>query len=127
MTDAESKQLVLEIIQKAQEGQSRQFQYILYWSDFAYYWRLYKSTRLLIKTLRTSASNLFKEYCQDVIAGISDVNKLLAYSQFLDIIAFYENELKTIRCMLDDYDSYLGEGNFWYAFLGGQRDIWNFR
>jgi hypothetical protein len=77
--------------------------------------------------LEISAKSLFKEYCKDVIAGISDVNKLLAHSQILDIIAFYKNELNTLRQMIDDYDEYLGDGHFWYSFLGGQRDIWNFR
>jgi hypothetical protein len=64
---------------------------------------------------------LFKDYCKDVTAGISDLTKLLAYSQLLDIIAFYENDLKTVQAMLSDYDTYLREGNFWSAFFGGRR------
>jgi uncharacterized protein (DUF4213/DUF364 family) len=127
MTDVDTKQLIVEILNKAQEGRALSFRQILYWTDYVEYLKLARSTKLIIKTLETSAKNLFKEYCKDVIAGISDINKILAYSQLLDIVAFYKNELKTIRQMIDDYDEYLGDGHFWYSFLGGQRDIWNFR
>jgi hypothetical protein len=125
MTDDEAKQLILDIINKPQEGKSLEFQPISYWSEFRYYSRLYRSTRLVIKTLKASANRLFKEYCKEVVAGTASVNKLLAYSQLLDIIAFYEADLSTIKRMLDDYDEYLGQGHFWYSFLGGQRDLWN--
>ena len=74
--------------------------------------------------MRTSANKLFKEYCKGVIAGISDVTKILAYEQMLDIIAFYEEELETIQSMVDDYDEYLN--NFWNyigALFGERRDV----
>lgn len=126
MDNTESKQLVSEIINKAQEGKSLEFHLIKYWSEFRYYGRLASANKLIVKTLRSSANKLFKTYCKDVTAGISDVDKLLAYSQLLEIISFYEQELSTIKQMLDEYDEYLGQGHFWHAFLGGQRDIWNF-
>jgi hypothetical protein len=121
MTDTEAKQLLLEILEQAQEGKSIKFQFIKSWAEFRYYHRLKLSTTLVIKTLKASANNLFTEYCQDVIDGISDLNKLLAYSQLRDIIAFYEKDIETLQQMLAEYDEYLGEGNFWYSFLGGER------
>ena len=124
MTDIDAKELLLEILSRAQEGKFIQFRLITSWDEFIYHWQLYRSTKLIIKTLKTSASNLFKEYCQDVIVGISDVNKILAYSQLCDIIAFYERELDTLKSMLDEYDKYLGTWHtFWYAFLGGEREL----
>jgi hypothetical protein len=126
MTDQDKTLLIQDIINKAVEGKALPFRPILYWGEFKYYCKCVASTKIIIKVLKQSANNLFKEYCKDVIAGISDINKLLAYSQFLDIISFYKNELKTIKQMIDDYDEYLGDGHFWYSFLGGQRDIWNF-
>lgn len=124
MTDQETTLLIQEIITKALDGTAQPFKPILYWGEFRYYSRWVRSTKLIIKTLRKSANNLFKEYCKDVIAGISDITKLLAYQQLLDIKDFYENDLKTIQSMLDDYDEYLGDfGNFIKALLGGERDI----
>ena len=128
MTDNEAQQLLLDIINQAQEGQALEFQYIKSWYEFKYYKRLARSTKVVISTLSFSANNLFNEYCRDVIAGISDVNKLLAYSHLRDIIAFYEKDLETVNQMLDEYDEYLGDwSKFWHAFLGGERDLWNIR
>ncbi len=123
MMDTETTQLISDIMAKAQEGKAHPFRHIVYWSEFRYYKRWIISTKLIIKTLKASANSLFKEYCKDVIAGISDIMKLLAYSELLDIIAFYENDLKTVQQMLDDYNNYLGEGNFWYSLLGGRREL----
>lgn len=123
MNDTESKQLLLAIIEQAQKGESLEFCYIKSWSDFRFRKQQAYSTRIIIKTLKASSNNLFKEYCQDVLVGISDINKLLAYSQLCDIIAFYENDLAILQQMLDDYDEYLGTGYFWYSLLGGKRVI----
>lgn len=123
MNDAETEQLILDIITKAQKGQAQPFRSILYWREFRYYTKWVRSTKLVIKTLELSANKLFKEYCQDVIVGISEVVKLLAYSQLLDIIEFYRKDLETVQSMLIEYDDYLGDGNFWYSFLGGRREL----
>ena len=122
MTDQETTQLITNIINKALEGKAQPFRSILYWSEYRYYHRCIRSTKLIIRTLQVSAANLFKDYCQDVIDGISDVTKLLAYQQLLGIIAFYKNDLSTIQSMMLEYEDYLGEGNFWYSILGGRRE-----
>jgi hypothetical protein len=123
MADQETIQVIQDIINRAQEGRAFPFRTIIYWSEFQYFKGYARSNKLIIKLLRTSADNLFKEYGKDVIAGISDITKILAYAQMLDIIAFYQEELKTIQDMLDDYDEYLG--NFWNfvnALFGERRD-----
>lgn len=121
MNDTDATLLLTNIINRALEGPAQPFRTIRYWTEFRYYWRWTKSTRLVIKTLKLSAKSLFAEYRKDVIAGVSDVMKLLAYKQLLDIIAFYEKDLNTVKQMLDDYDAYLGEGNFLYSVFGGRR------
>lgn len=123
MTDQETTLLIQDIINKAVEGKAHPFRSILYWSEYRYYRRWTFSTKIVIKTLKQAANNLFKEYCKDVIAGISDITKLLAYQQLLDIKDFYENDLSTIQSMILEYQDYLGEGNFWYSFLGGRREV----
>lgn len=124
MADQDLTLLVQEIINKALEGDAHPFRPILYWSEFRYYHGWARSTKLVIRTLKTSAKDLFKEYCKDVIAGISDVTKILAYSQLLDIAAFYENDLNTVQQMLDDYDEYLGNfRNFIGALFGERREL----
>ena len=125
MTDLETTQLTQEIINKAQEGVIRPFSTIKFWSEFKYYQGLAKATKVVIKTLEVSAEKLFKEYCKDVIAGISDITKLLAYLQILDIADYYIADLEIIQQMVKDYDDYLGDCNFLnfvYAFLGAERE-----
>lgn len=123
MQNTESQQLLLDIIEQAKTGQLLEFRYIRSWSEFTYCWQQAKSTRLLVRTLNSSSKKLFKSYCKDVIAGISDVNKILAYAQLQDVIAFYERDLETLKRMIKDYDEYLRDGYFWYSLLGGKRVI----
>ena len=126
MNESDATLLVQEIIKKAQEGKAHPFRPILYWSEFRYYRKWVFSTKIVIKILLDSANNLFKEYCEDVIAGISDITKLLAYYELLDITAFYENDLITIQQMLKDYREYLDTTSFrnmFGAFFGGRREV----
>ena len=124
MTDQDATLLIQDIITRAQEGRAFTFRSILYWCEFRYFQKYERSTKLIIRILQVSANNLFKDYCRDVIAGISDITKLLAYQQMLDIVDFYKDELTTIQAMVDDYDEYLGNlGNFIGALFGERRDI----
>lgn len=123
MTDQETTQIIQELVNKAAENRAQPFRTILYWSEFKYYRWQARSTKVVIKVLRLSAIKVFKEYCKDVIAGISDITKLMAHLQLLDIVDFYENELVTLKAMLDDYDQYLGNfGNFVRALCGERRE-----
>jgi hypothetical protein len=121
MQETEAQQLILDIINQAQSGQSFKFHFITSWREFRYYSKSARATALLIRTLESSAEKLFKSYCKDVSVGTADVTKLFAYTEIKDIIAFYEQDLETLQKMLDDYDDYLGKGNFLYAFWGGER------
>jgi hypothetical protein len=122
MQQTESQQLLLAILEQAKK-QNTKFTYITTWNEFMFYRQNFKATKLIIRTLEAATKKLFKNYCKDVITGSADVNKLLATKQFEDIIAYYERELDTLERMLNDYDEYLGQGHFWYSFLGGRRTL----
>ena len=125
MTNIEVQQILLAIIQHVEEGKSITFNYIKTWQEFIYYFKLRKSTKAIIKILTFAADQIFKDYCKNVIAGISEVNQLIAYTELQEIRSFYEKDLQTITDMINEYDDYLGHGHFWYSFLGGERDLWN--
>ena len=120
MNYQDSEQLLLAIIEQAQTEPSK-FRFIVSWSDYMYCINLYKSTKLVIKVLKTASKNLFKVYCKDVTSGISDFTQLVAYEELCEITGFYENELRTIYNMLDEYEEYIWAGNFFYACMGGER------
>ena len=122
MLNTEEQQLLTEILDHVQEGKFIEFRLIRSWNEFIGYWQDSKATKLIIKALRAGAEDLFKSYCEDIVSGSTDVNKLLAFKQLQDVIAFYERDLATLKRMLDEYDEYLGN-HFWYSFLGGERHI----
>lgn len=123
MQDTEAQELLLEILNQAEEGKSIEFHLIISWAEFRFYLQTFRSTKLVIKVLKDATANLFKSYCREVSAGSADFTQLLAFSQLQDTIIFYERDLATLKRMLDEYDEYLGHGHFWYSFLGGERDI----
>ena len=120
MNEQESRQILDAILDRTQNPPSK-FRYIESWADFQYCKDFKKSTKIVIKVLRKTSDEVFRSYCRSVIAGISDVTQLLAYSQLQDVIAFYETELNTVDRMLADYKDYLDNGNLLYALLGGDR------
>jgi hypothetical protein len=122
MNNDEAQQILEEILAQAEEGKLTEFRFITSWADFKTCFISYKANKIVIKMLKQSSKRLFKTYCKDVISGISDVTKLLAYNQLDDIIDYYKKELKTLDDMLNEYEEYLWRGNFFYAFLGGERD-----
>lgn len=120
MNNISAEQLLQAILEQA-EGESSEFRLIQSIADYRDCLRWYKANKIVIKILKISSKKLYKAYCRTVTSGISDVTQLVAYAQLGDVIAFYENELKTIYNMLDEYEEYLWQGNFIYALLGGER------
>lgn len=121
MNDNEIQQILEEILDYAENGEPIEFRLIESLADYRSRLISYKATKLVIKMLKQSSKSLFKTYCKDVTFGISDVTKLIAYSQLADIILFYEQDLKTLYDMLDEYEEYLWRGNLFYSVVGGKR------
>ena len=112
------------ILERAQQGDSIEFKYITSWREFSFRSKQRKATEIVIKTLRAAGKRLFKAYCNEVIAGVSAINKLIAYTQLLEAISFYQADLVTLKKMLDEYDEYLGDwGNFFHSIFGGEREL----
>ena len=114
MFEQETQQLLLEIIERAENRQFTEFRLLISWDEFRTHKQMARANKLIISMLKTSARNLINSYYKNVLIGISDVNELLAWRQLQEIIEFYQKDLETIQKMIDEYDDYLGEGNFWY-------------
>jgi succinylglutamate desuccinylase len=121
MNNNEAQYVLEEILAQAEAGQSTEFRFIISLADFKSCFMMYKANKLIIKMLKQASKRLFKTYCKDVTSGISDVTKLLAYSQLDDVIDYYKKEVKTIEDMIYEYEDYLAHGNLFYALLGGER------
>ena len=115
MDDKFAQQLTLEILRQVEERRFTQFRLLGNWQEYQLCQQSIISTKLVIKVLRQSAGNLFKQYCKTVITGVSDINQLMAYSQLKEAEVFYNTELDTFGNMVDEYEDYLRHGNFLYA------------
>ena len=124
MQQTEAQELLLNIIEHTKEPHTP-FTFIINWAEFRFCQQNHRATKLIIRTLESAAASLFKDYCRDVADGSADINKLLAVKQLEEVILYYEKELETLERMLNDYDEYLGQGNFWYSILGGERNLWS--
>lgn len=124
MQEIDAQEIILKIIQQAQESKPTEFHLIKTWHEYNFYWDQEESLRVLTKALRNSANFIFKSYCKEVAQGEADFNKLLAYKHFQTINNFYNQELTTVRNMLAEYHEYLNSGNFVAAvFLGTEREV----
>jgi lipoate-protein ligase A len=122
MHDTEAQQLLLEIIEHAQEAKLSEFRLITSLGEHKYYRGKVRSYKLLVKGLKKSANRLFKKYCKSVTAGISNLTTLLAYQRLIQTLEFYQKELDTFVNMLDEYETYLFSGNiFWTIAMGMPR------
>lgn len=125
MDNTEAQQLLIEIIEQAQNQKFTEFRLITTWADFRYWRKNTLATKLIIRMLEDASRNIFKDYCRTVESGTQDIQQLLAYTEIREITGFYNKELETMQKMIDEYDEWLGQGHFWYSFLGGERDVWN--
>ena len=130
MQDTETQQIILNLIEYAQSAKHIEFHLLCNWYEYKYYRSKRKSLKLIVRALRDSTDRLFKSYCNDVAAGKGDFTKLLAYQQIQQVIKFYSLELQIVIDMLEEYEVYLANGNFFLAFLGTGRselDMRDFR
>ena len=85
---------------------------------------------LLVASIKKSADKLFTKYCKSVTSGEADVLKLLAYGTIRNVLSFYEEELRIISDMVEEYEFYLASGNWWDILFGMPRPydkLWDHR
>ena len=130
MYDNETQQLMMTIIEHAKTAKPSEFRFIRNWSDYKFHRSKRSSFKLLVSGLRKTSDRLFKKYCVGVSEGNPNFNQLLAFQQLQQVMSFYQQELDTYTDMVYEYDAYLMEGNFLWAFLGAVRpdeDLRDFR
>ena len=121
---------VADLINKAEQAKHQQFHFITCWEDYKYYRKLRRSHVLLVRSLQESSDKVFKRHCKAVTVGNSDVLTLIAYCTVKNVLGFYEEELKTISEMIDEYECYLTRGNWWDFVFDLQRPmekLWDHR
>lgn len=110
--------LASELIHNAESGKHRQFQFLRTWREYSRARKIRQAHVLLVASIRKSADSLFKKHCSGIINGQTDVTNLIAYCTTINVLQFYEEELKIIEDMVVEYECYLAAGN-WLDFLFG--------
>lgn len=126
----EFQQLMITVIDHAQTRPHITFQFLTNWSNYKYQRERRKYIKLLLKILDRMVARLFKRYCASITAGDSKITTLLAFKQLQQVRKYYEVELQVITEMIREYEAYLLEGNYLWAFLGKLRseaDMRDFR
>jgi hypothetical protein len=113
----DDKEMLAEIVKRAEAGEHTKFEYIRSWKEHKQYKINSAALDMLIDSLEHSTRVLLNRYCKAVEKGTSDVTTLLVREKLLAIKAFYELELGMIQDMLSEYDAFLWDGNFLGQFL----------
>jgi hypothetical protein len=117
------EQIVLDIIERAQNCKFTEVHFIKSLDEFFKYYQYNKSTGIVIKLLKKSSGKLFKVYCKEILKGTADVEQLLAYAQLDEITKFYITDFNRIQQVIEEYKTYLCQGNFIRALLGEERNL----
>ena len=119
-----------ELIENADAGQHRQFQFLRSWGEYSRARSVRRLLWLTVSSIEKTADKLFKKYCSKVAACGSDLNEILAYCATKKVLNFYIKELEIITDMIQEYEAWLAAGNFLAAFLGDNRpydELYDFR
>ena len=111
-----NEDLLSELITKATTSKHIEFQFLRSWREYLNVRKMRRAHELLVAGLQRSARKQFNNYCNAIQAGETKVISLLAYCTILKVIQFYEEELKILNDILNEYEWYLFYGN-WVDFI----------
>lgn len=113
----EDKELLAEIIARAETGKHTKFEYIKSWREYKSRMLNRKATEMLIKGLDRSSETLLNRYCKAVELGQGDITSLLVRETLLKTKSFYDEELTIIEDMISEYIEFLWDGGFISQFI----------
>jgi hypothetical protein len=122
-TDEQNDLIATEVVERARTKNYTEVRPIRSMDELIGYYLYIKSTKVVIKVLNKSSNKLFKTYCEEILTGAADVDVLLAYTQLMEIKDFYIEDLARLQQVVNEYKTYLCQGNFIRALLGEERDL----
>ena len=101
------KNFLTELITNTERGQHRPFQLLTNYREYSKARKVRRTHRLLVSSIKQSLDKQLKKYCKAIAAGETEVIKLFAYCTINKVLEFYEEELRIINDMVDEYECYL--------------------
>lgn len=110
--------VVSDLLNTAEQGQHRKFQFLSNWYEYKNVKQLRRAHVLLVGSLKQSLKKQLNRHCKAVNIGETKIVNLLAYCSTINMLTFYEEELRILDDMIYEYEAYLMEdGNLVFAWL----------
>ena len=123
MFKVQSQKITEDIIKRAASGEHVKFEFIRDWQTYRRRKANRTSIRLVIAGLNHSLAVLLRKHCEQVIDGSGSAVNLLVRNVVQTTKSFYEIELAVIEDMINEYETYLANGNWLNAYWGEIRPI----
>lgn len=118
-----NEDLMSDLINTVEQGKHRQFQFLKSWQEYRRAKMIRRTYALLVASISQSARRQFSNYCKAIKAGNTEVIKLLAYCTTIKVQKFYDEELRILSDMIDEYECYLADGNWWDFVFNSKRQL----
>ena len=120
-----TEQLMKELCTTALAGKHNSFEYIKSVREWYVAHKAKTGLRKIVEIFDEACHKSFNAYCKAVEKGEADFSLLYQFTQFRACRDFYEQELQTIKDMLNEYWTYVDSGNWLNQFLFFKtREFW---
>ena len=123
MLDTEAQEIIIQLLQQAEEVPPSEFHSIATWSEYFYHVGQKRALKAVTRILKISADSTLKSYCAGVTEGHANFAELLAHVQLTDVYAYYKHELKITTDIINDFEDYTIKGGFIKMLLGIPREV----
>lgn len=130
MMNDNSLELAEQLIKRAKEGDHSNFEFIRSLEEYFAAKTIKKALKKVVKSFDTPKTNLYNAHIKSVKEGEDDLNVILAFSELVQVVKFYEDEIGIISDMIDEYVTYVHSGHILDTLIGNYRkeeDLVDFR
>lgn len=117
----DTRELVIKLLSKVQEGDYTDFQLIRNYKDYLSLQTARRVVSTMVGRLYRSASKNLRLYCRAIRNGSAEVSKLLVYKGIYIAAEFYERESTVMGDIIYEYACYLSAGHKREALDGVER------
>ena len=121
MMNTDNLDLAEQLIQRAKDGEHSSFEFIRSLEEYFAAKTIKKALKKITKSFEIPKSNLYNAYVKSVKEEEDDLNVILAFSELVRIVKFYEDEIWIVSDMIDEYVSYVHSGHIIDTLVGNYR------
>ena len=101
MMNDDSLELAEQLIQRAKKGDHSNFEFIRSLEEYAAAKMIKKALKKVVKSFDTPKNNLYRAHVKSVQEGEDELNVILAFSELVQVVNFYNDEIEIVSDMID--------------------------